>query len=69
MVLRKTEATKYVIVGLVLGGILLPALLHPLKITVFASTEDVSSALGALIGISISLLVWRLNSRAKSRVC
>ena len=57
---------KYMIAGLVLGGIL-PALLHhPLNITIFASMGDITAhVIGGLIGISISLLVWRLNSRVK----
>ncbi len=57
--------TKYAIIGLVLGGFL-PALLHPLQITVFTSMEDVLfHTIGGLAGISIGLLIWLLRSRIK----
>lgn len=58
---------KYAIIGLVLGGFL-PALLHPLKITVFASIEGVIfHIIGGLAGISIGLLIWLLKSKIKGK--
>lgn len=57
--------TKYAVTGLVLGGFL-PALLHPLKITVFTSIEDVLfHTIGGLAGISLGLLIWLLRSKIR----
>ncbi len=54
----------YIIIGFILGGIILPALLHPLKITVFASTTDIVTHLtGGLIGILISLIIYKLKNK------
>lgn len=56
-----------VTVGLALGGIVLPALLHPFGVTVLFSEEDIIvHTLGGLIGILIGLSVWILKFRVSS---
>ncbi len=57
-------AVKYAIVGMVIGGIL-PAFLHPLKITIFASVTGIAAhTAGALTGTLISLLIYEFKKSA-----
>ena len=52
---------KYIVVGIIIGGIL-PAILHPLKITVFSSVEDiVAHAISVVAGILISLIIYKIK--------
>lgn len=54
---------KYAIIGLVAGGFL-PAFLHPLKITVFASVGDVMiHIIGGLVGAAVGLGIYKIKSR------
>jgi membrane associated rhomboid family serine protease len=55
--------TKYILVGAIIGGIL-PATLHFLKITIFASVADILMHLiGMLFGALLGLIVWRINKK------
>lgn len=53
---------KYAIAGMFIGGTL-PAFLHPLKITIFASAMGMTAhTAGALAGVLISLLIYKLKN-------
>lgn len=52
---------KYLVIGAIIGG-LLPAIFHPLEITVFASIEDVSAhAIGVILGVIASLILYKIK--------
>ncbi len=55
--------TNYAIIGLVLGAFL-PAVLHPLKATVFASVEDVIiHIIGGLVGTIVGLGFYKVINK------
>lgn len=57
---------KCVFVGLIGGGMILPALLHPIKITVLASVEDIiNHAIGGLIGTFIGLVICKTKKQSR----
>jgi Ca2+/Na+ antiporter len=52
---------KHLAVGAIIGG-LLPAIFHPLGITVLTSMEDVSAhAIGVIIGVIVSLIIFKIK--------
>ncbi len=54
---------KHVLVGVIVGGIL-PAMLHPLKITVFVSLEDIlAHTIGAIIGALTGLVIYKIRNK------
>lgn len=54
---------KYMLIGAIIGGIL-PAILHPLGITIFISVEDIlMHFIGMLFGALIGLIIWRTNKK------
>lgn len=54
---------KYLAAGIIIGGIL-PSILHPLNITVFASTTDILTHLiSILIAVSISLIIYKIKNK------
>ncbi|MAE42815.1 hypothetical protein CMO93_03515 [Candidatus Woesearchaeota archaeon] len=54
---------KYLAVGIIIGGIL-PGILYPLKITIFASTTDILIHLiSILIAVSISLIIYKIKNK------
>lgn len=53
---------KYLVTGVIMGESL-PAILHPLGITIFASREDVLAHLiSAVIGGGIALIIYKIRS-------
>ena len=54
---------KYIGMGMIIGGIL-PAVLHPLKITIFASIEDITAhAISAIIGALAGLIIYKTRNK------
>ncbi len=54
---------KHAVIGMIVGGIL-PAVLHPLKITVFVSLEDIlAHTISTIIGALVGLIIYKIRNK------
>ncbi len=62
LLISMNSLAKYILLGIIVGG-LLPGLLHPLKITIFASTNDLlAHIIGAIAGVLVAFLIHKLRT-------